>query len=104
MDDCKHVKQVKLAVDKSFLNPRNWNCSECGTTESVWVREVCYCWHCWTVFSSVELKYLRQLTIGMTTISRSLATCECACVQTLLCRHVFCAVMWLVEDPVRSML
>ena len=40
MDECKHVKQVKLAVDKSFLNPRNWSCCECGTTESVWVRQL----------------------------------------------------------------
>ena len=37
MEDCTHVKQVKLAADRSFLNPRNWSCSECGTTESVWV-------------------------------------------------------------------
>ena len=39
MEDCVHVKQVKLAADRSFLNPRNWSCSECGTTESVWVRD-----------------------------------------------------------------
>ena len=43
MDDCKHVRQVKFAVDKSFLNPRNWSCCECGTTESVWVSEPVSC-------------------------------------------------------------
>jgi ubiquitin carboxyl-terminal hydrolase 44/49 len=41
MEDCVHVKQVKLAADRSFLNPRNWSCSECGTTESVWACLLC---------------------------------------------------------------
>lgn len=35
--ECPHVKQVQLARDKSFLNPRSWTCADCGFTDSVWV-------------------------------------------------------------------
>lgn len=37
---CPHVKQLQLASDKSFLNPRTWACVECGFTDSVWVRDL----------------------------------------------------------------
>ena len=37
---CPHVKNVQLAADKSFLNPRAWACMDCGFTDSVWVRSM----------------------------------------------------------------
>ena len=78
MDECKHVRQVKLAVDKSFLNPRNWSCCECGTTESVWVRQL----------------------YGPGPAEPTPQTMNILCTH----RHVYCAAMWHVDEPVRSML
>eukprot|EP00731_Ephydatia_muelleri_P030285 Em0021g808a len=41
MESCAHVKQVRLGVDRSFLNPRAWTCTVCGTTDSVWACLLC---------------------------------------------------------------
>ena len=35
--ECPHVNQLQVAQKQSFLNPRNWACVECGTTDGVWV-------------------------------------------------------------------
>lgn len=39
MENCPHVRQMRICGQTDLLNPRNWSCSDCGTTESVWVIE-----------------------------------------------------------------
>ena len=38
MEDCPHVRTMRVGQHTTLLNPRNWACVDCGTTESVWVR------------------------------------------------------------------
>jgi hypothetical protein len=42
MDNCRHISKLTPATDHSVLNPQNWACQVCGTTESVWVGKIMF--------------------------------------------------------------
>lgn len=36
MDHCRHVTKLRVGHNHSILDPQQWHCKICGTTESVW--------------------------------------------------------------------
>ncbi len=88
------MRQVQLARDKSFLNPRSWTCAECGFTDSVWV---------------MHTRYSKPTVHILCTVC-TVYTVYCVCVYVLcvlsvlcmycvyVCRLVCCAPMWPVVE------
>lgn len=46
MESCPHVRQMRVCQHTALLNPRNWACSDCGTTDSVWACLTCSHFSC----------------------------------------------------------
>ena len=37
IERCKHLTKLRVNHNHSILDPQQWHCHSCGTTESVWV-------------------------------------------------------------------
>ncbi|XP_023977447.1 ubiquitin carboxyl-terminal hydrolase 44-like [Physeter macrocephalus] len=60
MDKCKHIGQLRLAQDHSFLNAQKWHCVDCSTAESIWACLSCSHVACGRYVEEHALKHFQE--------------------------------------------